>query len=62
MTSVTLNVSVSLCAHSVMKGVTFGTLETLVMLLVHYSYLTMVPQCFLLHLWLFGVSNILCVM
>ena len=55
----TPNVNISLCAHSVMKSVTFGTSETLVMLLVPSFYLTMLLQYFLLLLWLFGVSNVI---
>ena len=58
MTFAILHVKVSSCVHYVMKGVTFGTSETLVMLLVPFSCLTMAPQCFLQLLCLFGVSGV----
>ena len=57
MTFATLHVRISSCVHYVMKDATFGTYETLVMLPVPCSCLTMVPQCFLQLLWLFGVSG-----
>ena len=56
MTFAILHVSISSCVHFVMRDVTFGIIETLVMLPVPFSCLTMVPQCFLQLLWLFGVS------
>ena len=61
MISATLHVNISLCAHSVMKGVTFGISEIPVMLPVRSSCLTMVPLYFLLLLCLFGVRTVVCI-
>ena len=54
--SVTLHVKISLCVHYVMRDVTFGTYETLVMLLMCNFCLIMVAQFSLLLLCHFGVS------
>ena len=53
--SATLPEKDSLCVHCVMRGVIFGTIETLVMLHTYYSCLIMVLQSSLLPSWPFGV-------